>query len=72
MSGKRDKAVRRQVDKHSVAFGGGAMNDAAQRSLTFRERTLSNPRFKHGIQNIVPAWNHDYTAQAKEAAQCQQ
>ena len=75
MSGKRDKAVRRQVERLRFAWqivSGGAMNDAAQRSLTFRERTLSNPRFKHGIQNIVPAWNHDYTAQAKEAAQCQQ
>ena len=58
MSGKRDKAVRRQVEKHSVAL--------------FVKTFNAIPRFKHGIQNIVPAWNHDYTAQAKEAAQCQQ
>ena len=70
MSGKRDKAVRRQVDKHSVALFVKTFNAICDKPLG--ERTLSNPRFKHGIQNIVPAWNHDYTAQAKEAAQCQQ
>jgi hypothetical protein len=57
---------------HDSGFGGGAMNDAAQRSLTFRERTLANPLFRYGMQRIEPGWKHDYTEQAKEAAQCQQ
>ena len=57
---------------HDSGFGGGTMNDAAQRSLTFRERTLANPLFRYGMQHIEPGWKHDYTAQAKEAAQCQQ
>ena len=57
---------------HDSGFGGGAMNDAAQRSLTFRERTLANPLFRYGMQHIEPGWKHDYTAQANEAAQCQQ
>lgn len=55
---------------HDSGFGGGAMNDAATRNTTFRERTMANPLFKHGLQRVEPGWKHDYVQQAKEAAQC--
>ena len=54
---------------HDSGFG-AAMNDAEARNMTFRERTLSNPLFRAGVQKIEPGWKMDYTKQAREGAQC--
>jgi len=53
---------------HDSGFG-AAHNDAAARNELFRQRTLSNPEFRHGMQTIIPHWKHDYEGMAMEAAQ---
>ena len=54
---------------HDSGFG-AALENAEERARVFRERTLLHPQFRWGTQEIVPEWRHDYTAMAKEAAQC--
>lgn len=51
---------------HDSGFG-VENNNSEERMKKFREKTLSNPLFKEGLQEIKPFWEFDYTEQAKNA-----
>lgn len=47
----------------AVSHWSGVGGSPADMGLAFRSRTLAHPKFRSGLQTIVPGWSRDYEAE---------